>query len=615
MNIIKSISVCCISLCTLLLLNSCRKDDPEWNLEKTLPKIKTLDVLGISSNAANVRAKIVHNGGYTLDEKGICYSTSVKPTVENSDTLRSSEKTESFSITINNLLEEKKYYVRSFARNRKGLVYGEELQFETKSNGKVETVSSTNITHNSALLKGKLISVGGSQVLKKGFLVSENSIPNNNDLKFNHVSTSIGDYEVSATGLKVNTKYYFRAYIETGYGFSYGDVKNFTTASESLPVVTTSNPVQLSAISFRCDGNVTSEGSSAVTQRGVCYSTSPNPTIGSSVKYASGSGLGSFTCVVENLQSNGVIYYVRAFAINNLGPGYGAQVTYTTSTCLPTVSTTGVTSITATSAITGGNISNNGGFGVTLRGVVWSTAQNPTINLSTKTVDGSGNGLFSSSITGLVPNTTYYVRAYATNSCGTNYGTQLSFTTSNSNYTGTILLGNGNSVDGVASEPWATPFGTYFSDSRHLYLMRKSELNSEGVGSGNIRTISFDLVSKANIIINNFKIKIGTTLDNEVNSNTTLMEEESFSVVPFNLFNAPDWINFNLNSTYFWNGSRNLLIEVCFDNTLYNQNTTVYATNVGFRCTNASFKDNDSGCTLSWEHSSFFRPNMKLTFE
>jgi hypothetical protein len=94
---------------------------------------------------------------------------------------------------------------------------------------------------------------------------------------------------------------------------------------------------------------------------------------------------------------------------------------------VPSLTTTPVTNITATSATCGGNITSDGGKAVTARGVVWSTTQNPTVSLSTKTSDGTGSGIFTSSITGLIPSTTYYVRAYATNGVGTAYGNQISF--------------------------------------------------------------------------------------------------------------------------------------------------------------------------------------------
>ena len=108
---------------------------------------------------------------------------------------------------------------------------------------------------------------------------------------------------------------------------------------------------------------------------------------------------------------------------------------------LPVLSTTSVSSIGTTTATSGGTITADGGSYVVSRGVVWSTSQSPTIALSTKTDNGTGTGFFTSSITGLSQSTTYYVRSYATNSTGTSYGTQISFTTTEPIYTVTTSTG------------------------------------------------------------------------------------------------------------------------------------------------------------------------------
>jgi len=94
----------------------------------------------------------------------------------------------------------------------------------------------------------------------------------------------------------------------------------------------------------------------------------------------------------------------------------------------PVVTTNEVSSITQTSAISGGNITDDGVSEITKRGVCWSTTENPT-TADSKTIDGSGSGDFTSTITGLTPLTIYYIRAYGVNSAGTGYGNQLSFTT------------------------------------------------------------------------------------------------------------------------------------------------------------------------------------------
>ncbi len=96
---------------------------------------------------------------------------------------------------------------------------------------------------------------------------------------------------------------------------------------------------------------------------------------------------------------------------------------------LATLTTTNVQSVTSSSAISGGSITSDGGGAISARGVCWSTSPNPTVALSTKTVDGTGTGSFSSTVSGLTSSTTYFLRAYATNSIGTGYGNELTITT------------------------------------------------------------------------------------------------------------------------------------------------------------------------------------------
>jgi len=172
-------------------------------------------------------------------------------------------------------------------------------------------------------------------------------------------------------------------------------------------------------------GNVKSDGGATITVRGVCWSTSPNPTVANSITI-DGSGTGTFVSNLTDLAAN-TSYYVRAYATTNEGTGYGDEVTFKTTFNLPTLSTEPITEKSYTTAKSGGNITSDGGSTVIARGVCWSTSVDPTIE-DNKTIDGAGGGSFVSMLTDLTPNTPYYVRAYATNAAGTAYGMALAFT-------------------------------------------------------------------------------------------------------------------------------------------------------------------------------------------
>ena len=193
------------------------------------------------------------------------------------------------------------------------------------------------------------------------------------------------------------------------------------------PAVTTASVSAITQTTATSGGNVTDDGGAKVTARGVCWSTSTNPTIGSD-KTTDGSGTGSFTSNLTGLEPD-TQYYVRAYATNEQGTSYGKEVSFTTGEImLPTLTTNAAGSITLTTAVSGGNITDDGGGEITVRGVCWSTTANPTTSDS-KTENGTGTGTFTSNLTGLSPSTTYYVRAYAINSVGTAYGNEVSLTT------------------------------------------------------------------------------------------------------------------------------------------------------------------------------------------
>ncbi len=247
-----------------------------------------------------------------------------------------------------------------------------------------------------------------------------------------------GSFSIEVTPEDVHRNYYLWVEADSLYGSRSVTLEKFPYGRQmfSLGVVQVEGPVPptvqtaavqaIAANTAASGGNITAIGGSAVVRRGVCWSTLQLPTV-ADPHTTDGRGPGEYTSQMTGLSVN-TVYYVRAYATNSIGTAYGEQFEFRTADGLPTLRTDSVTSIAATTATCGGEVLADGGFAVTARGVCWSTATQPTIS-NNHTTDNIGLGPFASSLTGLEPATTYYVRAYATNASGTNYGEQKTFST------------------------------------------------------------------------------------------------------------------------------------------------------------------------------------------
>lgn len=341
--------------------------------------------------------------------------------------------------SLTNLLPGKTYYIRGYVVSGIDTVYGNIISYITAANkpASVTTGAVSKITLTSADVAATVISTGTTPVTQHGIVWSNT---NQNPTTTDSVS-SLGplvapaSYTSSLTNLSPATAYYARAYVTNNAGTVYGNVVNFTTLSNIAPSVTTDSIVSVSINSATARGTIISIGSSGVTQYGHVWSSVNNvPTINDSK-----SQLGTanapiiFGSQLTGLSAN-TKYYIRSYAINVTGIAYGAVLTFTTGAVAnnPAVVTTGNTSaITTNTATVAGSITNIGSSAVTQYGHVWSSVNNvPTINDS-KSQLGTANAAtnFNSQLAGLTPTTTYYVRAYATNSGGTAYGAVITFTT------------------------------------------------------------------------------------------------------------------------------------------------------------------------------------------
>lgn len=196
----------------------------------------------------------------------------------------------------------------------------------------VETSFVSEITETNAIGRGTLISNGGSPVTECGVCWNVETNPTVND-SHNVSGSSTGAFSCQITNLVPNTTYYVRAYAINSEGVAYGNQISFITLSGNsggftIPIVETSPVRDITETGAIGSGVVTSDGGGSVVERGVCWSNQPNPIVSGNHAIA-GIGAGTFSCEIVDLEPN-TTYYVRAYAINGIGVGYGNEVDFTT---------------------------------------------------------------------------------------------------------------------------------------------------------------------------------------------------------------------------------------------------------------------------------------------
>lgn len=299
-----------------------------------------------------------------------------------------------------------------------------------KNNLQVTTTPISSIDVTSAYTGGNVSHDGGSEVIVRGVCFAIFSSPSLSNASFTQDGSGLGEYTSKLSGLKPNTTYHVRAYAKNAKGIAYGDEKTFTTNSyysATTPIVQTDSLSNTDTLGLKLtlNGEILYPGGSAVTETGFVYSSKKGASI-SDTKIISNGTISPFSGLF-NFQI-GEIYYVNSYAINSFGVAYGQEIQVQINRAKPKISTSQITEIDSTSAISGGEVLTDGGIPILAKGVCWTTHATPTIN-DNATVDGTGLGKFTSKMTGLLPNTTYYCRSYATTSEGTTYGSEFTFKT------------------------------------------------------------------------------------------------------------------------------------------------------------------------------------------
>jgi len=410
----------------------------------TPPVLTTTALSAITSTTATSGGNISNDGGAAVTARGVCWNTNANPTISNSKTIDSSG-TGIFISLITGLAPGSSYYVRAYATNSLGTTYGNEFTMTTTViPSTINTTNISSITTTTASSGGNITSDGGAAITAKGVCWSTTTSPTTSNNKTNDGAGSTS-FTSAITGLTPGTTYYVKSYASNSAGTAYGNEISFITTTIP-PVLSTIEITSITSTTANSGGNITSAGGT-ITASGICWSAKTNPTIADS-KTSENIGSGLYVSNLTGL-SAGTIYYVRSYAINSSGTSYGNEISFKTTIVIPVLNTQNITSITNMTAKSGGAITSNGGGDILAKGVCWSNSATPTIN-NNKTSDGTGNASFISSLTGLSATTTYYARAYATNSAGTGYGNEIQFTTPKEGiiFNPNLTYGTANDIDG-----------------------------------------------------------------------------------------------------------------------------------------------------------------------
>ena len=411
-----------------------------FNSNPLAPGVTTEAVSNITTTSAVGNGTVTYLGVPDPFQHGVCWNTAGSPTLDDPD----SEKTEegglseagAFSSSMTGLAPETTYYMRAYATNAEGTSYGTEVTFTTSPSLPVVTTQAvTAIDVFNAVGNGVVTDLGISDLTQHGVCWSTTEDPPPSladDETTEGILSQTGAFTTTITELAPETTYYVRAYATNNAGTAYGNLVSFTTLALAAPAVTTGTVSDIGVDNAVGGGEITNLGAPSPTQHGVCWNTAGGPTIEDDcTTQGPVTQTGVFSSIISGLSPD-TTYYVRAYATNAQGTSYGSDVTFTTSPALPVVTTQAVTAIDVFGAVGNGVVTDLGISDLTQHGVCWSTTDSPPPSLADdKTTEGtlSQTGSFTTAIAGLAAETTYYVRAYATNNAGTSYGNLVSFTT------------------------------------------------------------------------------------------------------------------------------------------------------------------------------------------
>jgi hypothetical protein len=297
----------------------------------TSPTITTAAVTSITNNNATCGGTLTNSNNIGFNSRGLVWSTSPNPTQSsNAGMATNGAGPGTFTVGISGLTPNTTYYIRAFGETSYTTLYGNQVTFTTGSLPYITTSAASEITNSTAISGGILTNPSGNPILAKGVVWGTSQNPTVALATKTMDGATEGNFTSTITGLNLGSTYFVRAYVTNALGTSYGNT--ITVRPASLPTITTTAVTSITNSSATCGGESITNGGSAIIEKGIVWSTSPNPTIDLSNKIVAGAYNASFSNIYMNDLNYSTTYYVRAFARNQVGTAYGQELVFSTRT-------------------------------------------------------------------------------------------------------------------------------------------------------------------------------------------------------------------------------------------------------------------------------------------
>jgi uncharacterized protein (TIGR02145 family) len=432
---------------TVSLFFGCKKEEPA-----KIPEVATALVSNVTATTAKSGGTISSDGGASITVRGVCWGSTVNPTLSDSKTT-DSEGSGQFVSSIINLTAGTTYHLRAYATNSAGTAYGEDLTFTTLGQTPAATTQAvTNISASGATLNGTVNAndLSTTVTFEYGTTTSYGQTAEATPGEVTgNTSTTVSTV---LSGLTPGVTYHFKIKAVNSLGTVFGDDIVFTTAGLA-PIATTQAATNTSSGGSTLNGTVNANGLSTT----VTFEYGTTTSYGQTAVATPGQVTGNTSTAVSSVLSGltpGVTYHFKIKAVNSLGTVFGDDMVFTTIGMTPTATTQAATNTSSGGSTLNGTVNANGLSTTVSFEYGTTTSYGQTAAAAQSPVTGNVITNVNAAITGLTQGTTYHFRIKAVNSVGTSYGNDLTFTTTNQATYVTDIDGNLYTTVTIGTQVW-----------------------------------------------------------------------------------------------------------------------------------------------------------------